>query len=89
MTLNPAHRIITALGVEAVALACRVHRSRPYRWMAPRSAGGTGGTIPLKHIAALMALSRARGVPLAAADFLPLPAEAAAESNADPEGAPC
>lgn len=70
--LDPAHKIITALGGPSlVADHVGLHRTRVSKWQAPREAGGTGGLIPVKHIPALVRLGRAKGIELSASDFLP------------------
>lgn len=70
--LNPAHKIITALGgPNAVAECVGLHRTRVSKWQAPREAGGTGGLIPVRHIPALVRMANEKGVKLSASDFLP------------------
>lgn len=49
-----------------------VHRTRVSNWARPKDAGGTGGTIPFKHVPALLDAAKARGVALSADDFLPV-----------------
>lgn len=69
----PAHSIIEKLGgPAAVAAIANVHLSRVYRWMAPKSQGGTGGVIPQRHWPGLLAKARAEGVELSTDEFLPL-----------------
>lgn len=49
-----------------------VHRTRVSNWARPKDAGGTGGTIPFKHVPALLEAAKTRGVALSADDFLPV-----------------
>lgn len=77
--MEPAITIITRLGGPTeVARTLGVHRTRVSNWKRGRAVGGTGGMIPQKHIPALLRLAETKGVPLAAADFLPpsIPASA-------------
>lgn len=69
--LNPASTIIGKVGVQTVANITGAHVSRIYRWMYPKEKGGTDGVIPLKHIPALLAAAKAKGIALSADDFLP------------------
>ncbi|QRM55127.1 hypothetical protein [Sinorhizobium sp. BG8] len=55
-----------------------VHRTRVSNWAREKTAGGTGGIIPFKHVRTLLAAAREQGVELSADDFLPRePSEAA------------
>ena len=75
MSTDPASTIITKLGgPDAVATIAGVHLSRVYRWMAPKEAGGTGGTIPQRHHVALIVAARRQGVDLRADEFLSMEA---------------
>lgn len=60
-----------------------VHRTRVSNWARSKDAGGTGGTIPFKHVPALIAAARTKGIELSADSFLPgaepAPAQEAAE----------
>lgn len=68
--LEPARTIVYRLGGPAkVARSLGLNNSRPYRWMRPKSEGGTGGTIPSKHQQALLDLAHELGVDLGPADF--------------------
>lgn len=70
--MEPARSIIERLGgPSAVAKVALVHRTRVSNWMRPKEAGGTGGTIPFKHVPALLAAAREKGVDLSTDDFLP------------------
>jgi hypothetical protein len=72
--MEPAQTIIRNLGgAPAVARITGVHRTRVYSWTWPKSAGGTGGTIPFNHVPALIEAARTKGVELSADDFLPAP----------------
>lgn len=81
MHCQPAAKIIDALGgVNAVAEIAGVDLSRVVRWRLPKASGGTGGTIPQRHIPAL--LDRGRALGLTADDFLPPRAEPAPTETA-------
>jgi hypothetical protein len=70
--MEPAATIIRLLGgVSAVAKRRNLHRTRVSKWQAPRSAGGTDGAIPMKHIQDLIEMGRDIGVELTAEDFIP------------------
>ena len=69
--LDPARRIIRRLGgVDAVAAVTGKHRSRVFRWMYPRSKGGTGGLIPQRTIPVLLKHAKKKRIKLTAGDFL-------------------
>lgn len=68
--MNPAQAIIDKFGgVPKVAKICGVDDSRVYRWTYPKKRGGTGGTVPQKHIQPLILAARARDISLKLADF--------------------
>ena len=68
--LEPARTIIEKLGgIDAVAKGLGLDFTRPYRWMLPKSKGGTGGTIPVKHHQRLLDLADERGIDLEPSDF--------------------
>jgi len=70
--MEPAASIITKLGGDTkVAEIVGVHRTRVSNWKRPKTAGGTGGAIPFKHVPALIAAAKALGESLSADDFLP------------------
>lgn len=70
--MEPANRIIEMLGgPNVVSKIAGVHRTRVSNWKRASSVGGTGGVIPFKHVPALLAEARARGLDLTADDFLP------------------
>lgn len=79
--MEPATRIISELGgTSKVAAIVGVHRTRVWNWMQPRDAGGTGGSIPQRHIPALLAHAKANSIALTIDDFFPAaaPTEGAA-----------
>ncbi len=70
--MEPASTIIKKLGgPNQVAEVAGVHRTRVYNWARPKEAGGTGGSIPFKHVPALIEFAVSRNVELSADDFLP------------------
>ena len=70
--LDPARSIISRLGgVDVVARETERDRTRVYRWMYPRSRGGTGGIIPSDQIPTLIALAKRLRKPLKHSDFFP------------------
>lgn len=82
--MEPAATVIEKLGgPDAVSAATGTSYTAPYRWMAPVDKGGTGGRIPQKHWAALIALAGQKGVPLTADDlFEHSPSDAASTGAA-------
>lgn len=70
-----AENVITMLG-GPVAVGRIVGRSHSAvcKWKAPPSSGGTGGLIPARHQAPLLAYARRHGIPLTPNDFIPAPA---------------
>lgn len=71
MNCEPANTIIKSLGLDAIAEACGVHKSRVYRWRSEKIVGGTGGTIPQTHHRDILELARRKGVFMMADHFLP------------------
>lgn len=70
--MEPAQTIIRKLGgATVVAGIAGVHRTRVSNWARAKAAGGTGGTIPFKHVPKLIAAAATKGVSLSADDFLP------------------
>lgn len=70
--MEPATSIVRSLGGPTeVAAIVGVHRTRVHGWMRPKSAGGTGGVIPFKHVPKLISAARGMGKALSADDFLP------------------
>ena len=69
--MNPAQLIIERLGGEAqVSFITGTAYTAPYRWQAARAKGGTGGLIPQRYHRRLIDYARAKGIPLAAEEFL-------------------
>jgi hypothetical protein len=71
-----AERVITKCGagdltkgLSLVAEWTGVDRSRLYRWMQPKTKGGTGGLIPAQHHQRIMNCARHFSVALDPADF--------------------
>ena len=48
-----------------------MHRVTVSKWKMPRSAGGTGGIIPIQHVRPLIGMAKRVGIDLTANDFLP------------------
>lgn len=70
--MEPAKSIVDKLGgPNAVAKIANVHRTRVSNWTRAKGAGGTGGTIPFKHVPSLLAAAKEKGIDLSADDFLP------------------
>ncbi len=68
--MEPAASIIRKLGGErAVAAATGTSYTAPYRWQHPVERGGTGGSIPGRHIPKLLDLAKQKGVRLKAEEF--------------------
>ena len=79
--MEPAQSIIAMFGGKpAIAAFLGIPTSTPYNWTLPKSSGGTGGVIPVKHHRALVAEARKRRLKLKPEDFWPLVAEAAHEA---------
>jgi hypothetical protein len=71
--MEPATSIIKRLGGEAkVSEITGRGLTAPYKWQYPVEKGGTGGLIPQKVHPLLLDYARANGIPLSAADFLPM-----------------
>jgi hypothetical protein len=56
-------------GIDAVAAITGANRTRVYRWMRPKSAGGTGGTVPHRQANKLLEFAKRENVPVGAEDF--------------------
>jgi len=68
--LEPASTIIKRIGgIAVVADLLKLNRTSVLRWTHPRDRGGTGGLVPSKHQADLMAKAREKGVAIQPADF--------------------
>ena len=86
MSLDPAKSIIAKLGgIDATASATGVHKSRVYRWMAPKGAVGTGGRIPQRHIPGLLRRAADIGDELTYADFFEVAPD---DCRSDPDASP-
>lgn len=69
-SLDPAASVISRLGgVAQVASITGRDVSRIYRWMAPKSTGGTGGRIPHDDAIKMLQHAREKGLPLTAEEF--------------------
>lgn len=70
--MEPASTIIKRLGGEARASQITgTSAATPYKWQYPRSAKGTGGTIPLRHHRAILEYSKAHRLGITAEDLQP------------------
>lgn len=70
MHCEPATSIIELLGgAKAVAEIAGVDISRVTRWRLPKARGGTGGSIPQRHIPRLLEHAQKSVIPLTADDF--------------------
>jgi hypothetical protein len=69
---EPASSVIKKLGgPKIVAGIVGVHRTRVSNWSRSREVGGTGGMIPMKHVARLLDFAKENGIDLSAEDFIP------------------
>lgn len=69
---EPASTVIRKLGgPKSVAGIVGVHRTRVSNWARGKDVGGTGGVIPMKHVAKLLDFAKANGIDLSACDFIP------------------
>lgn len=67
---EPASTIIKRCGgIGTVADWLRLNRTSVLRWTHPKDRGGTGGLIPSKHQAALIAAAREHGKSVEPRDF--------------------
>lgn len=70
--MEPASSIISKLGGDtAVAAITGVHRTRVANWKRSKDSGGTGGTIPFRHVPKLLEAAQRADIALTAGDFLP------------------
>lgn len=69
--LEPARTVIGKIGTHRVAAITGKHVSRVYRWMYPKSRGGTGGLIPQADMPALLAYAVENMIDLSPAEFFP------------------
>jgi hypothetical protein len=76
--LEPAYSLILKFsgpdrqlskGIDAVAAITGANRTRVYRWMRPKEAGGTGGTVPHRQANKLLEFAKRERVPVQAEDF--------------------
>jgi hypothetical protein len=68
--MEPARTIIRKLGgATYVSRALTLHRTAIYYWLRPPNKRGTGGVIPCKYRARLIAHAREHGIKLKPADF--------------------
>lgn len=75
---DPANAIIKKLGgINAVAEITGAHFTWVTRWRLPKDQTGTGGTIPQKHVAALLAHAKAKAIDLSLEEFFPAAENAA------------
>jgi len=71
--MEPARTIIDRLGGPTeVSRITGAHRTRVSNWARPKESGGTGGTIPFKHVPVLLQAAKDKGVELSTDDFLPV-----------------
>ncbi|MFT5540289.1 MAG: aspartate carbamoyltransferase catalytic subunit [Alphaproteobacteria bacterium] len=81
--LDPAAHIIRKCGgPDAVADMVGIHPSNVHRWTYPKDKGGTGGSIPSRHHAKLIAAAAAQGVNLTPDDFFHHQTEADTSASA-------
>ena len=74
--LEPARTIIDMCGgVKALSQMINVAKSNVYRWSYPVERGGSGGMIPTRQQAKLLAAARAKGIDLRPEHFFPKAAE--------------
>ena len=70
---TPAEKVITLFGgVRPLARELGRNPSSVVRWRRPKEQGGTGGTVPSAMQGKVLALAKARGLPLVAEDLIPL-----------------
>lgn len=83
MRYEPANTIIKELG-GLTSVSKLVGRSfhSVMRWRMPKEKGGTGGTIPSRHIPALMREVREKNLPISAEYFISEPFPAVEEGAA-------
>lgn len=70
--LEPASSIISLLGgPKRVAQEIKIHRTRVSKWKLPKESGGTGGSIPPRHIPNLMRFAIREKIDLRYSAFFP------------------
>lgn len=68
---TPAEKVITLFGgVRPLARELGRNPSSVLRWRRPKSEGGTGGAVPSAMQGRVLALAKARGLPLSAEDLI-------------------
>lgn len=68
---TPAEKVITLFGgVRPLARELGRNPSSVVRWRKPRAEGGTGGAVPSAMQGRVLALAKARGLPLTAEDLI-------------------
>lgn len=71
ITESPAEKVITLFGgVRPLARELGRNPSSVVRWRRPKDEGGTGGAVPSAMQGKVLALARARGLPLTAEDLI-------------------
>lgn len=74
-TATPAEIVITLFGgVRPLARELGRNPSSVVRWRRPKIQGGTGGAVPSAVQGRVLALAKARGLPLSAEDLILKPA---------------
>jgi hypothetical protein len=72
--MEPASTVIRLCGgPNAVSKVVGVHRTRVWNWTVERERGGTGGLIPQKHHAKILAFAMDNKIPLGPEHFVQLP----------------
>lgn len=68
---SPADKVISLFGgVRPLARELGRNPSSVVRWRKPRAEGGTGGAVPSAMQGRVLALAKARGLPLTAEDLI-------------------
>lgn len=68
--MTPANRIIAKFGGHAaVAEMLGLNVSSVHRWTYSKADGGTGGSIPMRHIESLLSKAKERRIKLKLSDF--------------------
>ena len=71
ITESPAEKVITLFGgVRPLARELGRNPSSVVRWRRPKDEGGTGGAVTSAMQVTVLALARARGLPLTADDLI-------------------
>jgi hypothetical protein len=73
--MEPAASLIKLFGGPTkVARICGLHRTRVAHWRTASDKGGTGGAIPHRHHATLIAHARSHRIRIKASDFIKMDA---------------